>query len=142
MGVSTQIAKDLLRTGERFLDIDVPPCVVEPADETGEFHRILEILDACMQGELSLIPGLFQEVEELASDLVCKSTHGNKELAFGFDPLFLSAIQTACGDHQVQVRVKQQVLVPGMQDGGKADLSFESLPISTQLKKGSSRSFE
>lgn len=134
--VLTYIPKDLLRTGKGSLDMDVPFLLVKLFNELLEYLGSSELLDGSPKDELPVTPSAFEEVDKFAPDLLGESVHGNKKVVFGGDPSVLRLIEATCGDNQVQVWMKEHVLVPGVQDGGKANLGLESFPSSGQFKQG------
>ena len=44
--------------------------------------------------------------------------------------------QSASGHHAVQMRMEQQILSPGMEDGAETNLGTEPLRIASQLQQG------
>ena len=63
-----------------------------------------------------------QSGDELTTEDATEHVGGQEEGIAGMDPADLIWGQTAGGDHAVDMRMKEQVLTPGMQDGEEADL--------------------
>jgi len=45
---------------------------------------------------------------------------GDEEGVFSGDPVLGGGVESPAGDHEVEVRVELQVLIPGVEDGGEA----------------------
>ena len=88
-----------------------------------------------MEDKLSLIPGALEEMDELSRDFLGQGIYRDEKVAFGSDPVVLRFIEAASGDNQMQVWMKEHVLVPGVQDRCEADMGAQSLPTSGKFKK-------
>ena len=63
--------------------------------------------------------GFSQGIEELAADDLGEGFDGDEKGVFGGDLVLGGGVESSAGDDEVEVRVELQVLIPGVQDGGK-----------------------
>ena len=61
-----------------------------------------------------------QGIEEFASDDLGEGFDGDEKGVFCGDPVLGGGVESSAGDHEMEVGVERQVLIPGMQDGGKS----------------------
>lgn len=78
------------------------------------------------QGNRAAVQGLLELGQELAAEDLGEDAHGQEEVRPGGDPARVAGIQTPAGDNAVQMRVEEQELGPGVQDGGEADLGTQA----------------
>ena len=128
MGVSSQILDDIPRILEGGLAVHDPFLLVQGSEQPLEKRWMLQV--CCGTEELKL--GVLEIGQELASELSGEHLHRNKELLLGRDPLAL-CIQTSPGNHHMQMRMVHEILSPGMEDRGKANLCAQILVVNRQL---------
>ena len=64
--------------------------------------------------------GFFQGIEELPPDDLGEGFDGDEEGVFCGDPARGGRMESSAGDHEMEMGVELEILVPGVQDGGEA----------------------
>ena len=75
----------------------------------------------------------FEAVEELCAEESAEDADGEEEPRSRTHPARTVGTETAPGDEAVQMRMEEQILPPGVQDGGKADLRAEMLFVKSNF---------
>ena len=127
MGVAGEICEHLIGAGEGRL------AVHDPALGRGALEQVLRVVIAS-QGNRAARDRVLELGQELAAEDLGEDAHGQEEVRAGGDPARVAGIQTAAGDDAVQMRVEEQELGPGVQDGGEGDLDAE--PTAGDLRQG------
>ncbi len=89
-----------------------------------------------MHLQVAFAVGLLQARQELASEQTAQHLHGQEVTLTSRDPAAAVVGQTASRHHAVQMRMEQQVLAPGVQDGRETDLGSQTLRIGRQRQQG------
>ena len=124
MGVKTEIAQDVFRSGEGSLAVDHPFLAVEPVRSAGKDAARPAIAPG--KDELAFTVRLLKQGQELAPELTGQYPDREEELLARSLPIPLRR-EPSARDQAVQVRMVHEVLAPGMQDRGQADLRPEKL---------------
>jgi len=119
MSVAGQVGEDLIGAGERGLADHHPACGGR-AREQGVRVFI------ALPGNLGAIDGGLERGQELSAEDLGEDPHRQKEVRAGGDPVGVAGIEPAAGDDAAQMRVKEQELGPGVQDGGEGDLGAQA----------------
>jgi hypothetical protein len=85
--------------------------------------------------ELTVKEGLLETGDELAAKNAAEHTDGKKEPRVGFNPTGAIERQPTDGNVTMDVRVKLELLVPGMQHAEKAGLGTEMPGIAGDFEK-------
>ena len=86
---------------------------------------------------MTLAIGPAQQREELAPELRREYWDGQKEVRMAArNPACLIEGEAACGHETMQMRMWQQLLIPGMQDRQKTELCPQTLRISGDRQQG------
>ena len=88
-----------------------------------------------MEAEFVLRMQLFESIHELASEHFTQNVHRQEEFLLRVDPLRVVGSQPAGWNHTVDVRMKLEFLVPGVQDAEETDLGAEVPRIAGDLKQ-------
>ena len=86
VSVMAQVAEDVPGATERRFSIDDPFGSSEFSGEPFEDGNVSPMGDVAGEGELSLLEGLEQAIEELAADHLCQSADRDQEVVLGRDP--------------------------------------------------------
>ncbi len=125
VGVAPEIGQHLAGAGERGLGIDHPVVRSKRGLQTFEGAAAVETI-AAGHTQLALAMGIGEEVEILPAEDLGESGRWEQEsLARGGDPALLVRAQGSAGDDAVDVDVLSQILAPGVQHHGDAELAAE-----------------
>jgi hypothetical protein len=120
VGIAAEVGIDMLGAVERFFGVGDPFLTPEFFEETEKGWFFLQVLRVPPEQEFSLGEGIFEGIEELPSHNQREGFDGDEEGVFCRDPVICRGVESAAGDDEVEVGVEEEVLIPGMQDGGKA----------------------
>jgi hypothetical protein len=129
VGVASEVLENLMGAAEGRFGIDDPVFGAgdfPPASPGGSTGQGLEL---AMEGEFSLVEGLLEIAEELASKQTAQGTDGEEETGTSGDPSSTVPGQPSARDHPVHMGVMEQVLAPGVQHEQKTDVCSEMLRI-------------
>ena len=73
-----------------------------------------------------MVEGLLEQAQQLAAEDLGEDAHGQEEVPAGRDPAGVVEGEPPAGDDAVDVRMVEQLLGPGVQDGGEADRRAEA----------------
>jgi hypothetical protein len=118
IGIATEIGQDLLSTGEGGLAIHDPRF----ACRLREWATGIPIWST----NLLVVEGVLEQAQQLAAEDLGKDAHGREEVAAGGDPAGVVDGEPPAGDDAVDRRMVEELLGPGVQDGGEADLRAEA----------------
>src|SRR5215471_7998181 len=122
MGVTREIAEDLLRSSQRRLGVDHPLCLLKGREALVPGRPGTPLLALPLHTEAFLGRRLPQCRQEQAPKHPAEHPHWQEE-AFGTrDPGGAIQRQPACWDETMDVGVMLEGLAPGVQDPEKADL--------------------
>jgi hypothetical protein len=133
VGVAAEVTEDDLRPAERGLGVDHPVLAVEAVLEGAPRGPVGESSGGAGERELTVYPGVMEGSEELAAEELGQDTDGEEEALAAVDPVFSIQGQTAPGDDAMQVGVELEVLTPGVEKRGEADLSTEVTRVGSDL---------
>jgi hypothetical protein len=92
-------------------------------------------LERTRESKLAHLKLSLQGGDELTPEDATEYVDGQEEGIAGMDPAGLIWGQTSGGDHAVDMRMMEQVLTPGMQDGEEADLRSQVFGVGGHLEK-------
>jgi hypothetical protein len=127
VGVSAEIAKDLVAVAEGRFAVHHPALVAELVTEVLEAVAVGGGRGGADEPELAEGVGAAQGSEHLAAEQGAEDAHRKEKVGRGGDPALAVARQAASGDDAVDVGVKAQVAPPGVQDAGDAEVGAEPL---------------
>jgi hypothetical protein len=127
MGGAGEIREHLIGAGEgRF-------AVHDPAFGCGALEPVLRIVIAG-RGNLGARDRVLEHGQELAAEHRREHVHGEEEVRAGGDPARVLGVPPAARNDAMQMRVNEQELGPGMQDGGDRDR--DAKPTAGDLLQG------
>src|ERR1700739_719738 len=89
-----------------------------------------------MEVELTILKSLLESADELATEDFAQDFLG-KEVVFScVDPAAVVEREAAGGHHAMHVRVKIELLAPGVQDTEETDLRTEVFRVASDFEKG------
>ena len=88
-----------------------------------------------MEVELAVLEGSFKTSDELAAKHAAEHLDGKKESMAWLDPARAIGRQTAGGNDAMDMRVKAQLLIPGVENAEEANLCAEMLGIASDFQK-------
>ena len=83
-----------------------------------------------------------KEIEELAAKDAAEDLDGEEERILGMNPAGVAWVETAGGNDAVEMRMRSEVLSPGVQNAEEADLGSEVLGVGRNFKHGLSAGAE
>lgn len=129
VSVPSHIGDELFGSSKGFFAINDPFLASALFDEALKSFFGFELRQGRGQMDLSFPAGVFQGIAEKLSHGFGYEPDGKQEVGFGCNPTALRFIEAATRCNDVQVGMEREVPGPGMQDGCKADVSSQSLPV-------------
>ena len=83
-----------------------------------------------------------KEVEKLAAEDAAEDLDGEEEGVFRMNPVRVAWIEAAGGNDAVEMRMRSEVLSPGVQNAEEADLGSEVLGVGRNFEHGLSAGAE
>ena len=142
VGVMAQVAEHVPGATEGRLGIDDPFGSSGFPHEPFEDRHVSPMPDFAGEGELPLLEGLAQAIEELSSDHLCQSPDRDQEVILGWYPSVTGQAQASGSNDDMQVDVEPEFLGPGVKDGGEARLGTQAFPTCGQFVQASGGSLE
>ena len=120
VGVATEVAQDLLRSGHGGLGVDDEFLDGRPTQQKA----------ACALGHAQAARGEsdFKGLEKFSSKHHGELSDRQKESRSRRDPLSCVVVQSSTGHDAVDVRVKPELLIPGVENGDEAGRGPEVVP--------------
>ena len=135
MGVGAEIAEYMFRAAERPLGVDDPVVAEQYTQPGGEGARICERQEVSVKLECACMEGVAEAGDELAAEDTAEHLDGKKERAAGGYPGGMVQSDAACGEYAMDMRMKLQPLIPGVEHAEEADLGSEVPWIAGDLKQ-------
>jgi hypothetical protein len=136
MRVGAQIIKDLTRAAEGRFGIDDPFGFAGALKKVLELFTIVEFLKRSVKRQFSGGEGFSEAVEEKAAEKTGEDAYGQEEAFPGRDPSLTVGRKAAAWNHAMEVRVKEQILSPGVKHGEKADVGAQVFGIRSNAPEG------
>lgn len=136
MGVVAEVAKELGGAVEGAFGIDDPRFLVEGVAEGGPGVGVLEIGESTPKIEFSALSSQDEALKEEVFKTFAKHLYGQEEVRAGMDPTSSIGGETAGRDDAVDVGVMEEVLRPGMEEGGEANVGAEMTRVGSDLEEG------
>lgn len=128
--IASQILEDLLGTGQGRLGIDHPVQSLELSEESIEGSRLLASREHAAKPELVSAIGAAEQRQELAPKQLGEDFAGPQESRTArADPTGVIRGDAAGGNEAVQMRMRTQLLIPGVQHRQESDLGSDSARI-------------
>lgn len=133
--VARQVLERLLGPAEGRFGVDGPVVASGPGQETAERVRIVEGCELAVEVQPSLVVGGPGEGEPFAAEDPTEHADGQEEAATTVDPAGAVERESTGGHETVQVRMVQQRLSPGVEEGEEADAGAEMARIRGHLEE-------
>jgi hypothetical protein len=125
MGVAAQILEYILRATEGWLGVDHPILSKKWPQPGSEDFGLSEECQIPRKAELTVLEGGLETVDELAAKNPAKHRDGEKEARARWNPAGVIERQPTGGDDAMDMGVKFNFLIPGVQHAEEADLGAE-----------------
>jgi hypothetical protein len=119
VGIAAEVGIDMLGAVERFFGVGDPFLAPEFFEETMKGWFFLQGLRVSPAQEFSLVEGFFEGIDELSSHNQREGFDGDEEGVFSGDPVLGGGVESSTGDDEVEVGVEEEVLIPGVENGGE-----------------------
>src|SRR5271157_3252905 len=129
VSVGTEIAQGMLGTPEGSFAVDDPVMAKQLPEPGREDLGLREELEGAMEAELALGEGALQSGDELAAKHPAQHFVGKKEGAAGLDPACVVGGQTTGREYAMDMGMKLELLIPGVQYAEETDLGAQMFRI-------------
>src|SRR5271157_4662624 len=135
MGVAAKILEYILGATEGWFALDHPVLSKQWSEPGGEGLGLSDRCQIAREVELLLLKGGLEAGDELSTKHATQHRAGKKEARVRWNPVGVIQRQPAGRDDTVNMGMKLQLLVPGMQHTEEADLGTETSGIAGDLEE-------
>src|SRR5271157_5719744 len=135
MGVAAQILEHVFGATEGWFAVDHPMLAKQWSEPGGEGLGLSDRCQIAREVELIALEGGLEAGDELATKHATQHRAGKKEARAGRNPARVVEREPAGRDDTVNMGMKLQLLVPGMQHTEEADLGPETSGIAGDLEE-------
>jgi len=125
MGIATEILQDILGSAEGWFGVDDPISAEERTQPGGVELGMGERREFSGHVQLTALEGRLQTSDELATKHAPQYGDGKEEARVGSNPAGVIAGESAGWNDTVDMGMKLEFLVPGMEHAEEADLGAE-----------------
>jgi hypothetical protein len=125
VGIAAEILQDVLGSAERWFGVDDPIFAKERTQPGREGLGMGERRELSGQVQLATLEGGSKSSDELATKYAPQYSNGKEEAWVGSNPAGVIAGESAGGNDTVDMRVKLEFLIPGMEHAEETDLGSE-----------------
>ena len=136
MCIAGQVLDDVFRTTEGAPDMHDPVPTAQLTNESVELGWIAEMFDGAEKAKLALVECGRQKGQEFTTEHAAEDFPGEEESLPTGNPTRLVGAYAAGGNHAMHVRVSQELLTPGMQDGEYANLGAQTARVCGEGEQG------
>ncbi len=136
MSIAAQILQHVLGSAEGWFGVDDPIFAEERTQPGSEELGMGERCEFSGQVQLTAFEGRLQSSHELAAKRAPQHSNGKEEAWVGSNPAGVIAGESAGGNDTVDMGMKLEFLVPGMEHAEEADLGSEMGGIARHLQQG------
>ncbi len=129
MGVAAEIAQRMLGTAEGRFGVDHPVVAIQRAKPGRKRTRLGEWSESAMEAEFAGRMQLAQARDKLAAEDTAEHFDWQEEAVLALNPATVIEGQATGRNDAVDVRVKQQLLIPGVQHAEESNLRAEVFGI-------------
>ena len=134
MGVAAKIVEYVLGAAERWFGVDDPIFPKQWAETGGEDLRLCEWSQIARKVQLPSLKGRLEPGDELPAKYAPEHINGEKEARTRLDPACVIEGEPTGWDDAVDMRMKLEFLVPGVQHAEEADLGTEMLGVTSHFE--------
>lgn len=135
MGIAAEIAEYLLDTTEWRLGVDDPVFSIESVFEGVPRHRVFERGRSPFHIDVTQFVGTIQCIEKFSTKESAEDFDRQQVTRVSIYPFRSIRGQSAAGDNAVKVRMKEQILSPGVQHRSDADSRAETFFVFREFKQ-------
>ena len=136
MGVAAEILEHIFGAAEGWFGVDDPVLAEQRSQPGSEDLGLCEQRQIAGKMKLAMLKGRLERGDELAAKHPPEHVNGKKEARVRSNPAGVIEREPAGGDDTVDMGMKQEFLVPGVQHAEKADLGPEMCGVPRHLQKG------
>ncbi len=126
----------MLGTTEGRFAIDHPVMPEQLTEPSGEHLELSELIQIAIEAEFSFAAGALQRSHELAAKNPTQHFDGKKERVAGVDPVGVIQRESTGGDHAMDMGMKLELLIPGVQHAEETDLGAQMSGITSHFEQG------
>src|ERR1035438_2140397 len=126
----------MLGTTEGRFAIDHPVMPEQLTEPSGEHLGLSELIQIAIEAEFSFAAGALQRSHELTTKNPTQHFDGKKERVAGVDPVGVIQRESTGGDHAMDMGMKLEPLIPGVQHAEETDLSAQMSGIASHFEQG------
>jgi hypothetical protein len=134
VGVAAKVMIGFLGAIKKLFGVDDPFFPFELPEEPSERHRTIKTGNFSLQS--ALLKNLVQGLQKFRPDNLRKCFDGQEETVAGGDPGISIGTQPAPSYHDMEMGMKVEVLIPGVEHCCKADLGSQTLIVPGKLPEG------
>ena len=135
VGIAAEILQDVLGSAEGWFGVDDPIFAEERTQPGSEELGMGERCEFSGQVQLTALEGRLQAGDELAAKHAPQYGNGKEEAWVGSNPAGVIAGESAGGNDTVDMGMKLEFLVPGMQHAEEADLGAEMGRVASHFEQ-------
>src|ERR1017187_88797 len=125
----------MLGTTEGRFAIDYPVMAEQSTEPSREDIRLSELIQIAIEAEFSFAAGALQRSHELAAKNPTQYFDGKKERVAGVDPVGVIERKSTGGDHAMDMGMKLQPLIPGVQHPEETDLGAQTSGLGSHFEQ-------
>jgi hypothetical protein len=134
MGVTTQILEHILGTAEGRFGVDDPVFSEQRSEPGSEDLGLREPSQIAGQMEPTMLKSRLETGDELTAKHTPEYLNGEKEARARSNPAGVIEREPAGGNNAVDMRMKLELLVPGVKHAEEADLSPEMSGVASDFE--------
>src|ERR1700732_2738255 len=135
MGIEAEILQHVLGSAEGWFGVDDPMLAEERTQPGREELGMSERCEFSGQVQLVVREGRLEAGDELATKHAPQYSNGKEEVWMGSNPAGVITGESAGGNDAVDMRMKLEFLVPGMQHAEEADLGSQMGRVTRHCEK-------
>src|ERR1700758_2168479 len=136
MGIATEILQDILGSAEGWFGVDDPIFAEERTQPGREELGMGERCEFSGQVQLTALEGRLQTRDELAAKHAPQYGDGKEEARVGSNPADVITGESAGGNDTVDMGMKLEFLVPGVEHAEEANVGTEMGGIARDFQQG------
>jgi hypothetical protein len=134
MGVTAEILEHIVGTAEGWFGVDDPVFSKQWPEPGSEDLGLREQSQIAGKVQLAMLKGRLESGDELAAKHTSEYLDGEKEARAGSNPAGVIERKPASGDDTVDMGMKLELLVPGVEHTEEADLGPEMSGIASDFQ--------
>ena len=134
VGITTEVVEHILGTTEGWLGVDDPMFSKQWPEPRGEDLRLSEWRQIAGKVQLPSLKSRLERVDELSAKYATEHVDGKKESRVRPNPAGVIEREPTRRDDAVDMGMKLEFLVPGMQDAEETDLGAERCGVTSHFE--------